>query len=55
MTMRGKCPNTEFFLVRIFPESLRFQSECGKTRTRKNSVFGLFSRTVSQTSMAELF
>ena len=34
-----KCPNTEFFLVRI-------QSECGKIQTRKNSVFGHFSRSV---------
>ena len=25
--------------------SLRIQSECGKTRTRKNSVFGHFSRS----------
>ena len=33
------CPNTEFFLVHI-------QSECGKMRTRKNSVFGHFSRSV---------
>ena len=32
------CPNTEFFLVRI-------QSECGKIRTRKNAVFGHFSRS----------
>ena len=32
------CPNTEFFLVRI-------QSDCGKIRTRKNSVFGHFSRS----------
>ena len=31
-------PNTEFFMVRI-------QSECKKMRTRKNSVFGLFSRS----------
>ena len=31
-----KCPNTELFLVRI-------HSECGKIRTRKNSVFGHFS------------
>ena len=31
--LREKCPYTEFFLVRI-------QSECGKMRTRKNSVFG---------------
>ena len=34
-----KCPSTEFFLVRI-------QSESRKIRTRKNSVFGHFSRTV---------
>ena len=26
--------------------SLRIQSECGKVRTRKNSVFGHFSRSV---------
>ena len=34
-----KCPNTEFFLVPI-------QSECGKIRTRINSVFEYFSRNV---------
>ena len=48
LTLREKCPNTEFSLVRIFPHSdwirrygisLRIQSECGKLRTRKNSVF----------------
>ena len=33
-----KCPNTEFFLVCI-------KSEYRKIRTRKNSVFGHFSRT----------
>ena len=33
-----KCPNTQFFLVRI-------QSEYRKMRTRKNSVFGHFSRS----------
>ena len=52
-SLRKKCPNTEFFLVRIFSHSgwiririeyLRIQSECGKIRTRKNSVFGHFSR-----------
>ena len=31
-----KCPNTQLFLVGI-------QSECGKIRTRNNSVFGHFS------------
>ena len=37
-TLCEKCPNKEFFLVRI-------QSECGKIRIRKNSVFGHFSRS----------
>ena len=32
ITLREKCPNTEFFLVRI-------QSEYRKIKTRKNSVF----------------
>ena len=36
--MRGKCPNTEFFLVRIFLYS-------DWIRTRKNSVFGHFLRS----------
>ena len=55
------CPNTDFFLVCIFPHSdwirrdtkirteygeIRIQSECGKIRTRKNSVLGHFSRSV---------
>ena len=39
VTLREKCPNTELFLVRI-------QSECEKTRTRNNSIFGHFSRSV---------
>ena len=51
LTLREKCPNTELFLVHIFPHSdwkvsLRIQSECGKIRTRNNSVFGHFSRSV---------
>ena len=37
---REKCPNT-------LQVSLRIQSECGKLRTRKDSVFGHFSRSVS--------
>ena len=50
-----KCPITEFFLVRIFLYSdwirrftvnLRIQSKYGKICTRKNSVFGPFSRSV---------
>ena len=47
--LREKCPNTEFFLVRIFPHSNRsispIQSECRKIRTRTNSIFGHFSRS----------
>ena len=45
--MRKNCPNTEFFLVRIFPHSdwIFIQSECGKIRTRKNSVSGHISRS----------
>ena len=52
-----KCPNTEFFSGPYFPRfgqhterysvSLRFQFECGKILTRKNSIFGHFSRNVS--------
>ena len=37
LTLHEKCPNTEFFLVRIFR----------KIRTRKISVFGQFSRSVN--------
>ena len=44
LTLREKCPNTEFDLVRIFLYSIRIQEN---TRTRKNSVFGHFSRSVS--------
>ena len=38
-TLCEVCPNTEFFLVRIFPHS-------DWIRSRKNSVFGHFSRSV---------
>ena len=34
-TLREKCPNTEFFLVRI-------QSECEKIRTRKTPYLDTF-------------
>ena len=42
--LREKCPNTEFFLVLIFPHSdwIRRDTE----RYGKNSVFGQFSRSV---------
>ena len=54
LTLREKRPNTELFLVLIFPhldwirEILRIciQSECGKIRTRNNSVFGHLWRSV---------
>ena len=39
LTLRGKCPNAEFFPVRI-------PSEYRKIRTRKNSVFADSSRSV---------
>ena len=40
-SLRGKCPNTKLFLVRIF----LYQSEYRKIRTRNNSVLGHFSRS----------
>ena len=43
ITLREKCPNTEFFLVRIQPKY-------GKVRTRKNSLFGHFLLSVNHTS-----
>ena len=49
LSLREKCPNTEQFLVRIFPHSevsLRIQSECRNIRTRNYSVFGHFSRSL---------
>ena len=49
VNVRGKCLNTEFFLVRIFPyfATLRILSEYRNIRTRKNSIFGLFPRSVT--------
>ena len=41
MALREKCPNTEFFLVRIFPHS-------DWIRIRKNSVFEHFSLSENQ-------
>ena len=38
ITLREKCPNMWFFLLRILPEYREI-------RTRKNSVFGHFSRS----------
>ena len=45
ISLRQKCPNTEFFLVRIS----RIRTEYGKRRTRKNYVLGHISRSVSAT------
>ena len=46
MSIQCVSPNKEFFLVRIFRHSDWIRgdtpSECGKIRTRKNSVFGHF-------------
>ena len=63
-TLREKSPNTEIFLVRIFPHSdlirrgnpvsLHIESECGKIRIRKNSGFGHFSRS-GLTDLKRLF
>ena len=59
VSLREKCPNTELFLVDMIPYSgwlrrdasyLRIQSECGKIRTRNNSVIGYFSRSVCYSS-----
>ena len=56
-SVREECPNTEFFQDCIFPSSdwiqrfhrqnLGIQSEYGEIRTTKNSVFVIFSRSVS--------
>ena len=40
---REKCPNTEFFLVRIFPCSGRIQEKADQ----KISVFGIYGLTAS--------
>ena len=43
LTLCEKCPSKEFFLAVFF----RIQTEYGKIRTRKGSVFGHFSRSVN--------
>ena len=53
--LREKCPNAEFFSGPYFPVFglsterysvyFRIQSEWGEIRTKKNSVFGYFSRS----------
>ena len=56
MSLREKCPNKEFFSgsylpvlgldTEIYSVDIRIQSDYRKIRTRKNSVFGHFSRSV---------
>ena len=55
ISLREKCPNAEFFLVRTFRirteygeiwSISRIQFQYGKKRTRKNSVFGQFSHSI---------
>ena len=41
--MRKKCPNTEFFLLHIFPYSV----EMRENTDQKNFVFAHFSRSVN--------
>ena len=48
-TLREKCPNMEFFLVRIFPHSDRIRSTSPypvRMQENTNFVFGHFSRSV---------
>ena len=57
-TLREKWPNTEFVFYCIrtgYGEVLRILSECGKIRTRKNSIFGHFSRRVNSASLIKTF
>ena len=44
-TLREKCPNTEFFLVRIFPYLSVFSPNAGKYGPEKTLYFGHFSRS----------
>ena len=37
--LRGKCPNTEFFLVRIFLYSVRVQENMGQNKTSYLDTF----------------
>ena len=47
-TLREKCPNTEFFLVRVLPhlDWIRIQSESGKIRTRKTLYLDNFHAVI---------
>ena len=56
-TLHKMYPNTEFFLVCIWPEyrdlfvNLCIQTEYKKIRTRKSSLFGYFSRSETVTDI----
>ena len=64
VSLREKCLNTEFFLVLIFLYSdwitiygvnLRIQSKYRIIRTRRNSVFGHFSRSFYKYALCRYF
>ena len=49
-SLRGKCPNKEFFLVRIS----RFRTEYRKIQAIKNYVYGYFLRSDCYKEMIEI-
>ena len=51
LALREKCPNTEFFVVRIFIYSIRKQ----ENTDQKNSVFGHFLRSVANSKRQNNF
>ena len=61
LALREQCPNTKFFLVRIFPYpdwyevSLRIHSECGKIRTRKTPHLDTFHAVLVPFTNRRLF
>ena len=63
-SLHEKCPNTEFFLVRIFPHSdwkrrygvsLVFNPNGGKYGPQKNTEFGYFSRSESGSNLKKKY
>ena len=59
MSKHGYFPGPYFPAFRLNTErysvSLRIQSECGEIRTRKNSIFGHFSRSVGKEQLKSLW
>ena len=51
LTLREKCPTTEFFLVRFFPV---FSSNTGKYGPEKTPYFGTFTQCELQESIEKL-